>query len=422
MPIDKSVAGDRIVSGEIVQAAMLQGKTILLGVSGGIAVYKAAELVRLFVKAGASVHVVMTANAQQFVTPLTFQALSNNPVGCDLFRMESESQISHIQKARLADLVVLAPATANLMAKMAAGIADDYLTTILLATTAPVLVCPAMNVKMWEHPATRRNLRTVSELGYHVQPPACGFLACQEEGAGRLADLGDILESALRLLTPPTLAGRSVLVSAGPTREHFDPVRFLSNPSSGKMGYALARIAARRSAKVVLVSGPCSLEPPAQVERISVTSALEMREAILEISAQQDAIIMTAAVSDYRPAQRSEHKVKKSGKEESLLLELNPDILASLGERKPSGQVLVGFAAETENIVENAAEKLDRKNLDLIVANDVTRQGAGFGAETNAVKIIGRNAETSDLPLMTKDEVASQIWDRVERLLWSRTK
>ncbi|MGC9194599.1 MAG: bifunctional phosphopantothenoylcysteine decarboxylase/phosphopantothenate--cysteine ligase CoaBC [Syntrophobacteraceae bacterium] len=396
---------------------MLQGKSILLGISGGIAVYKAAELVRLFVKAGACVHVVMTENAQRFVTPLTFQALSNNAVGCDLFSMQSESQISHIQKARLADLVVLAPATANLMAKMAAGIADDYLTTILLATTAPVLVCPAMNVKMWEHPATRRNLKILTELGYRIEPPASGFLACQEEGAGRLADLGDIFESGLRLLTLPTLAGRSVLVSAGPTREHFDPVRFLSSPSSGKMGYALARIAARRSARVLLVSGPCSLEAPARVERVCVTSAVQMRDAILDFCAEQDAIVMTAAVSDYRPSQISGQKIKKSAEGFSVGFEPNPDILAFLGEKKPPGQVLVGFAAETENVFENAKDKLIRKNLDLIVANDLTKEGAGFGFDTNQVKIIGRNQEVSDLAVMTKDEVACEIWDRVERLL-----
>ena len=396
---------------------MLQGKSILLGISGGIAVYKAAELLRLFVKAGASVHVVMTENAQRFVTPLTFQALSNNPVGCELFSMQSESQISHIQKARLPDLVVLAPATANLMAKMAAGIADDLLTTILLAATAPVLVCPAMNVKMWEHPATRRNLRTLTELGYKIEPPASGFLACQEEGAGRLAELCDIFESALRLLTPPTLAVRSVLISAGPTREYFDPVRFLSNPWSGKMGYALARIAARRSAKVVLVSGPVSLDCPSGVERVCVASALQMRDAIVELSAQQDAIVMTAAVSDYRPSELSAQKIKKSAEGFSVRFEPNPDILASLGQTKPPGQVLVGFAAETQNVFENAKDKLIRKNLDLIVANDLAKEGAGFGLDTNQVKIIGRNREPIDLALMTKDEVACEIWDRVERLL-----
>jgi phosphopantothenoylcysteine decarboxylase/phosphopantothenate--cysteine ligase len=396
---------------------MLEGKSILLGVSGGIAAYKSAELVRLLVKQGASVHVVMTANAQQFVTTLTFQALSNHEVGTDLFSMESESRINHIRKARLPDLIVLAPATANLMAKMAAGIADDYLTTILLATTAPVLVCPAMNVKMWEHPATQRNLRTLTELGYQIEPPAAGPLACQEEGTGRLAEVADIVERAIRMLTPPTLAGRHVLVSAGPTWEHFDPVRFLSNPSSGKMGYALARVAARRSARVSLVSGPCFLEAPAGVERTCVTSALEMRDVIMRLSPQLDAIVMAAAVSDYRPAQKAPQKLKKTGEGLSVLLERNPDILAALGEVKPPAQVLVGFAAETENLFENAQHKLLRKNLDFIVLNDITKKGAGFGCDTNEVKIIERSGAVSDLASMAKEEVASEIWNRVELLL-----
>jgi phosphopantothenoylcysteine decarboxylase/phosphopantothenate--cysteine ligase len=396
---------------------MLRSKSILLGVSGGIAAYKAAELVRLLVKEGASVHVVMTANAQQFVTPLTFQVLSNNPVGTDLFSMESESRIGHIQKARLPNLIVLAPATANLMAKMAAGMADDYLTTILLATTAPVLICPAMNVKMWEHPATQRNLRTLTELGYRIQPPAVGSLACQEEGAGRLADLEDILESVIRMMTPPTLAGRRVLVSAGPTWEPFDPVRFLSNPSSGKMGYALARVAARRSARVHLVSGPCALEAPAEVEQICVTSALEMQDVILKLSPQLDVIVMAAAVSDYRPAEKATQKLKKAANGLSVHLEPNPDILAALGQIKPQAQVLVGFAAETQNLLESAKDKLIRKNLDFIVANDLTREGCGFGCDTNEVKIIERSGAVSDLAPMTKEGVASQIWDKVEVLL-----
>ena len=401
---------------------MLKGKSILLGVSGGIAVYKAAELVRLLVKEGASVNVVMTENAQQFVTPLTFQTLSNNTVGTDLFSMESESRISHIEKARLPDLVVIAPATANLMAKMAAGIADDYLTTVMLATTAPVLICPAMNVKMWEHPATQRNLRTLAELGYQIQPPAVGFLACREEGAGRLAEIGDILERAVRMLTPPTLAGRRVLVSAGPTWEPFDPVRFLSNPSSGKMGYAVAKIAARRSAEVHLVSGPCSLDCPAGVERTCITGALEMREVISRLSPQMDVIVMAAAVSDYRPSEKAPQKLKKVAKGLKVLLEPNPDILAGLGEVKRPGQVLVGFAAETENLLENAKDKLVRKNLDFIVANDLSREGCGFGCDTNEVKIIERSGVVRELTPMTKEEVAAEIWDRVELLFMRKAK
>ena len=378
--------------------------------------YKAAELVRLLVKEGASVHVVMTANAQQFVTPLTFQALSNNAVGTDLFSMESESRITHIQKARLPDLVVLAPATANLMAKMAAGIADDYLTTILLATTAPVLVCPAMNVKMWEHPATQRNLRTLAELGYQIQPPGVGSLACQEEGAGRLAEIGDILERAVRMLTPPTLAGRRVLVSAGPTWEPFDPVRFLGNPSSGKMGYALAKIAARRSARVHLVSGPCFLEAPRGGTNLR-------HERAGDAGRYFEAFSSTGRHSNGRRRKRlpaigkSPSKNKKSAEGLRVLLEPNPDILAALGEVKPPTQVLVGFAAETENLLENAKDKLVRKNLDFIVANDLTKKGSGFGCDTNEVKIIERSGAVSDLAPMTKEQVASEIWDRVELLL-----
>lgn len=395
---------------------MLKDKSILLGVSGGIAAYKSAELVRLLVKAGAAVRVVMTASASEFVTPLTFQTLSGNPVGRDLFSLESESRIGHIHQARLADLVVLAPATANLIAKMAAGIADDYLTTILLATTAPVLVCPAMNTKMWEHPATRRNIKTLAEMGHSICEPATGSLACREEGTGRLAELSDIIEWVFRLLSPPTLATKSVLVSAGPTWEKFDPVRFLSNPSTGKMGYALARVAAWRSAKVHLVSGPTHLEAPVGTERICVTSAVEMHDRIAALAPGMDAIVMAAAVSDYRPAQSAPQKLKKSSDRQMLLLEPNPDILAELGKNKTDSQVLVGFAAETENLLENAKEKLVRKNLDLIVANDLTKQGSGFGTDTNEVKILDRNGTVTDLPPLTKEEVAAQVWDRVERI------
>lgn len=401
---------------------MLQGKTILLGISGGIAAYKAAELLRLLVKARANVHVVMTKNAQQFVAPLTFQTLSNNPVGTDLFDMESESRIGHIHKARLPDLVILAPATANLMAKMAAGIADDYLSTILLATTSSVLICPAMNVKMWEHPATRRNAAILKGFGHHILEPGAGYLACNEEGAGRLAETGDILETAVRLLTAPTLAGKCVLVSAGPTWEPFDPVRFLSNPSSGKMGYALARIAARRSARVHLVSGPCSLDAPAGVERVCVRTALEMRDAITGLAPQLDAIVMAAAVSDYRPSEIAPQKLKKEHKGHTVTLEPNPDILAGLGKNRQPGQVLVGFAAETQNLIENARDKLARKNLDFIVANNLNEEGSGFGYDTNLVTILDSEGNTTQLSPMTKEQVAGEVWDRVEILLAGREK
>jgi phosphopantothenoylcysteine decarboxylase / phosphopantothenate---cysteine ligase len=400
---------------------MLQGKSILLGISGGIAAYKSAELVRLFTKERASVQVVMTANAQRFVTPLTLQVLSGQPVCTDLFSLEFESQIGHIQVARAAHLVVLAPATANLLAKMAAGLADDYLTTVLLATTAPVLVCPAMNVKMFEHPTTQRNLESLRRGAYHILEPGVGVLACQEEGVGRLADLPDIIEAARRLLTPPTLRGQRVLVSAGPTWEAFDPVRFITNPSTGKMGYALAAVAARRSAEVHLVSGPSSLQPPQNVHCYRVASAEEMKDTIVGLSAGMDAIIMAAAVGDYRPAECASQKIKKEGGSLEVTLVKNPDILALLGQEKPKDQLLVGFAAETENLIANATEKLSKKNLDFIVANDLSQAGAGFACDTNRVKLIDRQGHISDLPCLPKEEVAGLIWDRLEALLINRS-
>lgn len=402
---------------------MLNGKSILLGVSGGIAAYKAAELVRCFVKAGSTVQVVMTANAQRFITPLTLQALSGQPVCTDLFDLEFESQIGHIQVARAAHLVVLAPATADLIAKMAAGIADDYLTTVLLATTAPVLICPAMNSKMYEHPITQRNLETLRNFGYHILEPCAGSLACKEEGIGRLPDPPSIVETAHQILTPPTLGGRKVLVSAGPTWEPFDPVRFITNPSSGKMGYALAGVAARRSAEVHLVSGPGYLPPPQGVRVYKVTTAEEMRDVIVEMASQMDVIVMAAAVSDYRPMAVAPEKLKKISQRQTIELVKNPDILAFLGKSRPSAghRVLIGFAAETENLIENATEKLRRKNLDLIVANNLTDPGSGFCCDTNQVKIIDRGGKVTELPFMSKEEVAEQIWDRAEQLLADTT-
>jgi phosphopantothenoylcysteine decarboxylase/phosphopantothenate--cysteine ligase len=398
---------------------MLKGKSVLLGISGGIAAYKAAELVRLLVRGGANVQVVMTANAQHFITPLTLQTLSGNPVGTDLFNREYESQIGHIRLARAPDLVILAPATANLIAKMAAGIADDYLTTILLATTAPVLICPAMNVNMWEHPITQRNLDSLRAFKYCVLGPEAGELACKEEGAGRLVDLSAILETAKRLLTPPSLDGKRVLVSAGPTWEPFDPVRFISNPSTGKMGYALATIACRRGAQVHLVSGPGFLPIPLGVHFQRVTTAHQMRDTIVEHALQMDAVIMAAAVSDYRPFQVAPQKIKKLQTEERIILTKNPDILGHLGQLRSASRrpILVGFAAETENLVENATEKLAKKNLDFIVANNLTQSGSGFACDTNQVKIIDRAGDISELPALTKEEVAEEVFDRVEALL-----
>lgn len=398
---------------------MLEGKRILLGVSGGIAAYKAAELVRLFVKSGASVRVVMTENARRFITPLTLQVLSGHSVGTDLFDPAFESQVGHIETARAADIVVLAPATANLMAKMAAGIADDFLTTVLLAATVPVLVCPAMNVKMWENRATQRNLQTLLDLGYHVCGPDCGFLACKEEGSGRLVDLPVIVDEVRYLLTQKTLAGKRVLISAGPTWEHFDPVRFISNPSTGKMGYALAAVAARRGAEVVLVSGPCGLPDPARVTVERVTSAAEMCDAVTRMAPEMDAIVMSAAVSDYTPEGRADQKLKKVPGDLTVTLKNTTDILATLGKMRGESPrpVLVGFAAETENLVENARQKLVRKNADFIVANNLTVSGSGFGTDTNQVKVLDRGGSVSEYPSMSKEAVAGMVWDRAERLL-----
>lgn len=398
---------------------MLEGKTVLLGISGGIAAYKAAELVRLLVKGGIEVHVVMTANAQRFITPLTLQTLSGNPVGTDLFNLERESRIGHIRLARAPDLVILAPSTANLIGKMAAGIADDYLTTILLATTAPVLICPSMNARMYQHPITQRNLQSLRQLDYVILEPEVGDLACGEEGAGRLVSPPVILETAHRLLTLPSLAGRRILVSAGPTWEPFDPVRFISNPSSGKMGYALAAVAHRRAAEVHLVSGPSSLSAPSGIHLAKVRTAQEMHDVIVPLAPQMDAVIMAAAVGDYRPRQPAPQKVKKLKTEEKVALVKNPDILGHLGHCRGASErpVLIGFAAETENLIANAREKLIQKNLDLIVANDLTQTGSGFGWDTNQVKIIDRRGNVTELPSLTKEQVAELLLDRVQALL-----
>jgi phosphopantothenoylcysteine decarboxylase/phosphopantothenate--cysteine ligase len=392
---------------------MLKGKTIVLGVTGGIACYKAAELVRLYVKAGAEVQVIMTRSAQEFVTPLTFQTLSGNPVHTELFNLVQEREIGHISLADRADLCVIAPATANLIGKVAAGLADDLLTTTLLATKAPLLFAPAMNVNMWENPLYRQNQDKLAALGSHFIEPATGFLACGWEGKGKLPEPPVIFEESLRFLFPHDLAGETLLVTAGPTREELDPVRYLSNYSSGKMGYAVARAARARGARVILVTGPTALAPPAGVEVLRVTSAVEMRGAMLERFNEATVIVKAAAVADYRPAVRAEAKVKK-GERDSLVLELvrNPDILAELGTLK-EGRLLVGFAAETGDPTQPAGQKLQAKNLDLIVANDVTQDGAGFDVDTNIVRFLFADGRQEALPLLGKDQVAHLLLDRV---------
>lgn len=398
---------------------MFKGKKIVLGVSGGIAVYKAVELLRLFVKAGADVSVVMTRNAQEFVAPLTFQTLSGNPVHSELFDLLQETKIGHISLAERADLFVIAPATANIVGKVAAGIADDLLTTTLMATKAPVLFAPAMNVHMYENPIYQRNENTLRQLGYHFIDPDYGELACGYAGQGKLPAPEEIFTAALKLLAPQDLVGQTLLITAGPTREELDPVRYISNYSSGKMGYAVARAAKQRGAVVVLVSGPTFLPPPTGVTFIPVVSAAQMREQVFHALPAATVVIKSAAVADYRPVSVSGHKLKKKDSDMILQLEKNPDILAELGQNK-QGRVLVGFAAETQDLIKHAREKLTGKNLDLIVANDVSQSGAGFDVDTNIVKLLHADGRIEELPQLSKMEVAHQLLDRVVELLKSR--
>ncbi len=385
-------------------------RRIVLGVTGGIACYKAVDLVRLLVKTGYRVQVIMTRGAVEFVTPLTFQTISGNPVATETFNLTQESEIGHINLADSADLFVIAPATANVIGKFANGIADDLLTTVLMATQAPVLIAPAMNVHMYENPILQENLRKLRRLGYHVMEPAEGFLACGYEGKGRLPDAEKIAEAIGGLLKNRDLGGEKLLISAGPSREPLDPVRYISNRSSGRMGYALARAAVRRGAEVTLISGPTALEPPAGARLISVTTAAEMRDAVIKEFAQCTAIVMTAAVADYRPTMVADQKMKRGKGPVELRLEPNPDILKELSDKK-NGKLLVGFAAETEELTANAEKKLREKNLDMIIANNVTEAGSGFDGDTNIATILDRTGAKRSLPLMSKDELADCIYD-----------
>lgn len=398
----------------------LAGRTIVYGVSGGIAAYKAAEVVRQLVRGGALVRVVMTRAACEFITPMTLQTLSGNPVSTNLFDLTQESQIGHIQLADAADLVLVAPATANIIAKMAQGMADDLLSTVLLATRAPVLVAPAMNVHMLEHAAVQENLTTLVRRGVRVVPPAVGSLACGYEGAGRLPDPEVIAIEAARALSAADLAGERVLVTAGPNREPLDPVRFLSNRSTGRMGYALASAAWRRGADVVLVSGPTALPDPHGVRTERVVTAAEMHGAVSREVGGASIVLMAAAVADYRPKSYSRQKLKKGTGRRSVELERTVDILASL-PRSRGRRIVVGFAAETEDVVGNAQRKLAEKGLDLIVANDVSRSDAGFAVDTNAVTLIDASG-SEDIPLAGKDEVADLILDRVVRMRAGRRR
>ena len=394
---------------------MLQGKKILLCVTGGIAAYKTVEVVSRLRKAGAEVRVVMTREATEFVTELTFREISENPVTVDMWAPVQHWNVAHISLAEWTDAALVAPATANIMAKAALGVADDMLTTTLLAVTAPVFFAPAMNSNMYAHPATQKNIHILMERGAHIIPPGTGKLACGAEGSGRLAEPEDIVAALERFFTDGArLAGVKVLVTAAGTIEPIDPVRYIGNRSSGRMGYALAEEAAARGAEVVLVSGPSALKPPPGLKKfISVETAAEMREAVLREAETSRIVIKAAAVADYRPKSVSEHKIKKNDEELSIILEKNPDILNELGQKKRPGQILVGFAAETQNLLQYAQEKMEKKNLDFIVANDVTKPGAGFNTATNLVKIISRDGVVEDVPMMTKREIAKRIFDRV---------
>lgn len=401
---------------------MLKGKKIVLGVTGGIAVYKAVDLVSRLRKQGCEVRVVMTEHAQQFVTPLTFKEISGNQVAVSMWSGNQEFNVEHIALANWADVFVVAPATANILAKMAYGLADDLLSTTLLAAQAPIIVCPAMNTGMYENPVTQENIAKLKARGVTVMPPAVGMLACGTSGAGRLPEPQQIVEfiNGFFARREGDLRGLKVLVTAAGTREPIDPVRFVGNRSSGKMGYAVAQMAAERGAEVLLVSGPAALAIPANVRAIKVETTNEMLKACLEAYDNMDIVIKAAAVADYRPRDVADQKIKKKTDDAlTVVMDKNPDILKTLGAQK-THQVLVGFAAETQNLLANAREKVVKKNLDMIVANDVTAAGAGFNADTNIVKFLFANGEVRSLEQMPKVDVANCILDEALKIMESR--
>lgn len=389
----------------------------MVGVAGGIAAYKAAELVRLLDKAGAIVEVAMTARAQKFIGPMTFQALTRRPVFTNMFDLTEEGTIGHIQLADRADLVIIAPATANMIARLAAGMSDDAVSAIALATRAPVLVAPSMNVNMWGHPLTEGNLlKLIDVAGYHVVGPGDGFLACRWTGPGRLAEPSDIVEAAAHVLSVQDLAGVRVVVSAGPTYEAIDPVRFVGNRSSGKMGVAIAAAAQRRGARVTLVLGPSAVPPPVGVTTMSVENAAQLQWALGDATKDADVVVMTAAVADYRPAHEEKHKLKRGelGPKATIDLIANPDLLAELGKKRgtKTTPMLVGFAAETDDVIGNAEKKLATKKCDLVVANDVSEPGSGFAVDTNRVTLVDSSGAI-EVPIGSKFEVAHRILDHV---------
>lgn len=399
---------------------MIKDKQIVLGITGGIAAYKVAELVRLLVKEGANVHVVMTKSAQEFITPLTFQTLSGNPVITELFSLIEEKEIGHIALADLADLIVIIPATANIIGKIANGIADDFLSTMVMASKSPVLFVPSMNVNMWENKILQNNIQHLIKMGYEFIEPGEGELACHWFGKGRLPELGEVIEKIEDIFSTKDLNGEKILITAGPTQEPIDPVRFITNRSSGKMGFALAKMARRRGAEVTLISGPTYLSNPRRdIKIIYVRTAKEMRQMVMANFEECSIIIKAAAVSDYRPKTFSEKKIKKGESPLIVELEETEDILKEIGKLK-GNRILVGFAAETHELLENAKKKLFEKNLDFIVVNDITKPGAGFEVDTNIVKILYPSGEIKDLPLLTKEELSQLILDEIVKLIKRR--
>ena len=391
---------------------MLQGKTVVLGVTGGIAAYKAAALASLLVKQHAAVEVIMTQNATQFITPLTFEQLTGRRTMVDTFDRNFSHNVEHVSLAHRADLLIVAPATANVCAKLAHGLADDMLTTTALACSCPKLIAPAMNTGMYENPVTQDNLALLRRYGWEVIDPAEGRLACGDTGKGKLPEPEDLLQYILRRIAlPQDMAGKRVLVTAGPTQESLDPVRYLTNHSTGKMGYALAKMAMLRGAAVTLISGPTAITPPPFVNVIHVRSAKEMFEAVAQHCESSDFIFKAAAVADYTPAQYSDNKMKKTDSDLSIPLERTQDILKYLGQHRKEGQVICGFSMETQNMVENSRAKLEKKNVDMICANNLKEAGAGFGVDTNIITLITKN-DTTQLPLQSKESAANAILDK----------
>ena len=390
----------------------LAGKTVVLCVTGGIAAYKAADLTSKLRHAGAEVRVLMTESATQFISPMTFETLSGCRTVVDTFDRNFAWEVEHISLAKAADVFVIAPATANVIAKAAHGIADDMVTTTLLATKAPVVIAPAMNTGMYDNPVTQQNLQTLRERGFHIIDPAAGHLACGDTGRGKLPETPVLIHGIEKALTPQDLRGQRILVTAGPTQEAMDPVRFLSNHSTGKMGYAVAERAAMRGAEVTLVSGPTALAVPEDVQRVDIISARDMYDAVISRADRQDMIIKAAAVGDYRPAETAPEKLKKGDGEMTVALARNPDILAELGRRKHPGQLLCGFAMETQNLLDNAESKLQRKNCDMLVANSLRDKGAGFGTDTNVATLLFADGRRETPPMMSKEDLADIILDR----------